>query len=553
MGVNNPGRGVDVAVGDTRYWNVSTFSVSEEVVSVDPSDEGGQVGQISVTVKDEPITKTFMDKRLQLVDGMLGVTVGDVRGASGNGHSAMLVADSRMAQLNVDRVTPPFKGNLGDMLRQWLALCGITTNIVVDGPVEYMQVCVPGNFGNVYQRIKQLATARNIEFALVSENIVFRMRRTRVAQMHRNSQVSWSQDGSQLAQSVEGYSYTTEWAEKIAYPPGGWNEDVQVFTVDAGQTLEVEVPIDASLISVRQPTCVAFVSKNHANSSVYSVTGQDGIPIQPGQWLNGGGEVRVEIGEDTRSLKLFITGSSEAEYAPYDIAVASGPSDLYSSLRIIGEGVHFKKELHTLPGHLDPDRAPEELGASVDVEFYESYDHLHHALLWSAGRYSFPRQTINVTSKGVHQKGVSGSAAYPTIGDLDAMHPGATIEDLHGELGPTIADWNTKLYALVQDNFENQAFGNVAGARVLLDDCWYRIRSATIAPGSVSYQAEWDNVIGDAFPGTETIAEWNARWDGKTIADFNAAPVWGVNSDGIPVTHLYPEVDLYPEEDLYPY
>ena len=184
-----------------------------------------------------------------------------------------------------------------------------------------------------------------------------------------------------------------------------------------------------------------------------------------------------------------------------------------------------EEETMTLPACLDPDLAPDEVGTTVENEFFQTKEQLYHALLWSAARFTSARQTINVTTKGVNRRGDSGSAVYPTIGDVDAMYPGATIDSIYQELGPTIADWNETLFATVRDDFENQAFGNVAGARVIEGDSWYRIRSATINAGSVQYTAEQDNTIEDVYYTGETIGEWNNRWAGKTIEDVNIAPL----------------------------
>jgi hypothetical protein len=205
--------------------------------------------------------------------------------------------------------------------------------------------------------------------------------------------------------------------------------------------------------------------------------------------------------------------------------MASGTSNTYSSLRIVGTGVFMEEETMTLPACLDPDLAPDEVGQTVENEFFQTKEQLYHALLWSAARFASARQTINVTTKGINRRGDSGSAVYPTIGDVDALYPSATIDSIYQELGPTIADWNAKLFETVRDDFENQAFGNVAGARVIEGDSWYRIRSATISAGSVQYTAEQDNTIEDVYYTGETIGEWNDRWAGKTIADVNIAPL----------------------------
>lgn len=524
-----PGTGIDIRFAGVPFGQVTTYSVVEDSTPVAPDDTTGGYGQMTVEGRQPDLPRYLRGQLVTLVDGAQGETAGIVRSMNGNGFKIQFQGDSYLAKTAVKRQAQPYTGTLGGALNGYLALCGINGGIVIDPALADRHVDLLGWNGVVYDQLKKLATALGFEMAFVSDNVVFRPLRGRVAVNYRDADISWGMDVTQFAQTVEGYSYSNEYrADALAYPVGGWNEDVTVYSVEAGQTQEIELPLEASLSSVQQPTCVEFVDRNYATSSVYAVAGNDGLPVKPAQWAAGGGKLEVEIGEDTRTLKVKITASTETQYAPYRIAVSAGTSDYYSSLRIVGTGVFYKKELHTLPAHIDKDEAPEELGATVDNEFISTPDDLHHALLWTAVRYSLPRLTINVTTKGINRRDDNGSYRYPTIGYLRDTYPGYTIQEMYDELGPTIGDWNDKLFEAVRGDFENQAFGNIAGARVLYDNCWYRIRSATTTPGQITYSAEWDNTIGDVYHTGETIGEWNDRWAGKTIGDVNEVPLLGL-------------------------
>ncbi|MDL5351105.1 hypothetical protein [Microbacterium sp. zg-YB36] len=527
------GTGVDVTIGGQPFWSTGAYSIVEDSTPVDPSDMTGGTGQISFTVRDKPGIKLLGGKALEFTDGAQGKTSGIVRGLNGTGLAATITADSRLALTAVTRKAAPFVGTLGGALRYYLGLCGITSGIVIDETLENVPVKLPGWDAVVYDKLKQLGPARGFEFTLASSNIVFRPFRGRIAENYRDAGVTWTLDESNLAQRVEGYVYNTTSGTKLAYPPGGWTPDVQNadgVTVDAGATVVLDLDLDASLSSVEQPVCVEFVDRTHEATSVYSVSGNDGIAIPPAQWAAGGGSVTVAIGEDTRSLKVTIKASTETEYAPYRIAVSAGTSDYYSSLRIRGTGVFYRRELHTLVACTDTDRAPQEVGVTIDNEAFETWDQLYHALLWASTRFGTPRQTITVRSKGINRRGDTGSYVYPTIGDLKAMYPGATIGSLKATPGfdGTIGEWNATLFASVANDFENQAFGNVGGARVRYEDSWYRIRTATLTQGSINYTAERDNTVADVYRTGETIGQWKARWAGKTIKDVNIAPLQGL-------------------------
>src|SRR5690606_21024222 len=141
--------------------------------------------------------------------------------------------------------------------------------------------------------------------------------------------------------------------------------------------------MDASLVSVDQPVCVLSVDRNYGASSVYTVSGNDGLIIPPAQWEADGGSLTVEINPDTKSLTVTVVGGRSEEYAPYSIAMASGTSDNYSSLRLIGTGVFQTEHTMTLPACQDADLAPDEVGKVVENEFFASQDQLYHALLHS--------------------------------------------------------------------------------------------------------------------------------------------------------------------------
>ena len=524
------GTGADIFVDDVPQWNASGYSVEEDSTPADPSDTTGGFGRITVPIPDRPEIKRWGGKILRLEDGAEGTTTGTIRGRSGNGLTAQLVADSRIGRLSVPRRAEPFNGTLGDALEYYFGLCGITSGIVIEPGIAARSVVLPGWEANVFEQIqKKMGAAFGFEMSLVSNNVVVRPLRERIAVNYRDASVDWAMDEQNLAQTVEGYFYNTAWrTNALAYPAGGWSGDVQVYQVDAGATVELDLAIDASLVSVQQPTCVSSVDRNHTSSSVYAVSGNDGLIIPPAQWEADGGSLTVEIGEDTRSLRVTIKGGRSEEYAPYSIAMASGTSDTYSSLRIVGTGAFLEEELMTLPACQDEDLAPDAIGVTVQNEFFQTRDQLYHALLRTAARFSGARQTINVTSRGINRAGDSGSYVYPTIGDLKELYPGATIADLKVALGPKISDWNAALFETVRDDFANQSFGNVAGARVRYEDSWYRIRNTTKSPASVRYSAERDNTVGDVYRTGETIAEWNARWAGQAIRDVNIAPLQGL-------------------------
>lgn len=506
---------------------------------VDPGDSTGGVGQFSFTIPQDAKSKQLRNKPVDLEDGSQGTTKGIARGLGGDGTNVSVTADSRLAALGVERKAKPFTGTLEGAFRYYLGLCGIKSGILIDTSIANIPVSLIGWSGDVWLQMKKLAVAYHAEISLVSDNVVLRPIRGRIAENYRDARVSWDVDSSSIAQSVEILYYNPEQKSlALAYPLGGWTDDVQVYQIDEGQTLAaIDIPLTpddgeeglgVSLTSVEQPVCVDTVLRTYSSSSVYSVSRDDGYPVKAAEWISGGGKITVAIGADTKSLVVTIKAAVGVDGGPFVIAMSAGPSDMYSSLRIVGTGVFFEKKKLTLDTAHNADEAPQEVGVTVDNEYIDSLDKAYDLGLWTSARWSGPMQTITVNTSGINRKGDTGSYRYPTFAEFNALYAGLTVGDFDAIwAGKTFEDFNDAMRAMVADDFANQAFGNVAGARVLDDDQWYRIRTATITPTGVSYTAEIDTTFDDfneVWAG-KTIDDFNKEWAGKTFADFATAPL----------------------------
>lgn len=526
-----PGLGIEVALSTgENLRNIASYTSVEDSTPLDPSDMTGGFGQINITSKVSPNSKRHMGSDITLTDGSLGVVKGTIRSVRTDLLSVDYQANARTAQLAVERSIQPFTGTLGACLTYLIGLCGISTNYVIDSALNSVNVNMPGGRENVYDRIKRMGAAYEFETAQVSGNIVFRRPRQRVSVNYRDASAVVSYDQSSLARSIVAYNYNNRTATDIVYPIQRDVAGSDIWQVNANETKVYTVEMDASLSSISQPTCVSSVAYDDMTASQYSVAASDETILSPPVWTQAGGSVVVKLLEDTTTIEVTIVGANLPDQSPFRIAMPLSGTDggYYSSLRIRGTGVFWKREKVTWDLGGSQDLAPDEIGATIDVPYMETADQLHHRMLLAAERYSSDTQVLTVSTRGINRLGESGSARYPTIGELNAMFPGATIAARTAALGPTIANWNAILFATVQTDFTNQAFGNVNGARVYYDNCWYRIRSATLRPNSLEYTAERHNVIGDVYRTGETIGQWNTRWTGYQIRDVNISPMRGI-------------------------
>lgn len=557
--------GIVFRIAEKVIKGLSSYSVEEESTPVDPSDTTGAAGRFSTSFMSPSVSrlavKRMRRKSSRLEDLGQGTTTGISRTPSESGGVYSISSDARTALFAVNRTAQPYSGTVSGYLVYLMGLVGITSGYVIDASFSSVPLVMPGWQGDVWLRIKQLLSANAGEVSLVSDNIVFRPIRGRVTFDKRDSAFDWSLDDSNLALAVDGYWYNhVQRNNYLAYPLGGWNEDVQVYQVDAGETITFDIPLQASLSSVQQPIAQDYVDRFFTSTSVYCVMGNDGLPVLAAQWNDGGGNVSVQIGEDTRSIVVTITGANIERLAPFRIAATAGPSDNYSSLRIVGSGVFFEPQLWHQPTAISKDYASQEIGATVENESISSLSQLLDRLIWTLARFGGNRQSISVRTNGINRAGDSGSYAYPTIAQFNAWATAAPrnwtkIQQFNAYYaGKTIKQFNDEWYATVKDAFVNQAFGNIAGARTRRDNVIFRIRHAVIGPDIISYEGEEDTTIRDfnAEWTGKKIADFNTLWPGMTIADFNVAPLLvpklAANPDAIyPSSTTWPGATTYPQ------
>ena len=427
----------------------------------------------------------------------------------------------------------------GSIFRYYLGLVGVVNGIIVDPAVDSVPVVFPGWDGNCWDQTKKMTAAQQVEVTLASNYIVLRPIRGRVAINYRDNDVSWAINDVNIAQQVEVFYYNSQQkTNSLVYPLGGWTDQTPVYAgLAAGSVTKVNIALipddvitlGASLTSVQQPVAVDSVDRDYDTSSVYAIVGNDGLPYLASEWAANGGKVEVAIGADTRSLDLTITASRETQYAPYQLAMASGTSDSYSSLRIVGSGVFFDRQKLVFDTGNSADVAPTVVGATVDSEFIQTRDQAYHVGLWAGARWTGPQQTITINTSGINRLGDNGNYRYPVVEEFNAEFAGMTVADFNAAwVGEVVANFNAHELALVSADFDNQAFGNVAGARVLHDGQWYRIRTVPgIGPASLTYTAERDTIVSDfntVYAGM-TVADFNTEHAGKTTGGWGLSPL----------------------------
>lgn len=507
---------VDVQIGTEWFYSLSDWSVEGTSTPLIAGDMTGGAGAMSFTLPEDANSRKLQGRACLLRDPEMGETSGNLRLAGGNYVNSTITGYSRIAMLNVKRTVDAYSGTLRGAILYYLGLCGVTTNIAIEESLATRSVRYIGWEGNVLDHIKDLCCAHSMELSLIGKTFAFRLAGKRWINTLSFADFTWEASEDQLAQNVEVTWFKTSTpANQLVFPAGGWNENVPVFQVAAGETSVYEVdlkpdPNDAdslgmSATSIDQPTCVEFVPRTFTGtSSLYSVTGKDGIAIKPAQWIAGGGKMSLELVEGGSKIRVTITGSQESQYGPFQIAAGAGTSDNYSSLRIYGNAMRYSRGSLRMSTGLDGDRASQETAPVVENPFLNSYEAAWRAASGMLSRHSSTTYSIQGTISEVITRRASATSYFG----------GATVED-----DPAL-----------------HAFGNLEGAMFLADGISFRIRSVTSTPDSTTFTAEQyttsamqsEATLLATGSSTMTASEWNAFYPaGLTADDYNASSLNG--------------------------
>lgn len=511
--------------------NVIEYSYSEESTPIIPGDSSGGVGSLSFAALDEESTSIlFYKDTVALHDSHNGSINGVVNAISASDGVASYSGVSNLYRLNVTRDVPHIDGTIGEIIEYIFVEAGIVTGYDIDEDIFDTPAICPNYTGDLWVLIKDLCSAYEFEITLVEDTIKVRKLRERTLNIFDVMSEGWSVGDVNPAQTVEVNYYNYEYFdETLIYPKGGWSTDVQVYQVDANETLQFEIDLDFYLDYVVQPQIQSTVGKFESENSVYCIAGNDGLPVTPTQWTSFGGSLNVEILENSRSIRVTVVGANLPDIAPFRIGVSSGPSDYYSSLRIIGGGISFDQKTLSQPTGLTAEETPNIVGITIDNKFISTKEQARDAAKRAAILYGMPKVNYNFSAPNIGDfLTAPGVIVYTRFFEYDEQIGDDDFTEVDDSIGTwSFEDFDENLPSSVVDGVVFQMFGNVNGARVKYRDSWYRVRGASITPISVDATAEWDNMFADVNTVNEekTFEDFNGTFDELTFTDFHLTPL----------------------------
>lgn len=516
--------------------DIENFSAEEDATPVHWADLGGGVGTLSFEVQnlDGHDGSILLNGQLfELFDPFAGTQRGYIEDLTVRDGALSVRASSAAVALVALRSAAAYGGTLGGALTYYLALCDVTTGFTIDPAIAALPVSLPSWNERVWDQLRKLGVIYRFEIATVAGTIVFRRLRQRTLEMRKSTEISTSVGMSNAVRSVECFYYSNVWkSEGQAYPdPNLPYGERTVISVQAGETLITNIPVNVWLTEVEQPVHGGNLMWDHQPTrSIYSVVDRDGQPVTAQQWKDMGGSVSFAIGEDGRSVDVTVVGGISSERGPYRLAASSRDRTYqYGSLFIMGRGTFFlKRSMNGLTGAGENANPTDEVFV-IDDPLISTPQQAAEVLTGATQRMAGMAQTITVNSTVVNRRGDTGVLIYPTFDDFAGASPSGQTFDgwATAYANKTFNQFDAAQADLVKDDFANQAFGGIAGARVLYGDAYYRVLSGTINPEGFSWTGEFDTLHSDfdAVWAGATFSQFESQWSGFSFEQFELSPL----------------------------
>jgi hypothetical protein len=522
---------------DGHKSDIISYSYSEASTPHMVGDDSGGVGDISVSVPDFRNDGIVLYKDdITLTDDVYGSITGRIDSLSSTNGIIDLIGRSRLSFLNIPGVVPPATTTIRGLFTSIFSAANLTDDVAFSPLVPETTITTPGYEGDLWVFLKQACSTYGIEVNLINNTIYVQPIRQREVNIESISNETYNLSDVDLAQSfnVAYYNYSEE-TNALAYPRGGWTPEITVYQVESGETLVVDIPVDGYLTSVDQPVAQDLVAKNYSGStSVYSASGNDGLPVTAEFWNDFGGSVTAELKQNNTVIELTIVGPDFPALSPYSLGVSDG-STSYSTLRIIGDGVFFERKLLKVNTGVTPSISARELGPEIDNPFVNTLEQAWDVGVKTRQMYALPRHTLDLSGREFVRKNYTqyeyfllddteyglldgeGVLAFVNLSESIALYK--SFEEYATDLpvGYTFTQFNTDLENATFEDFSNtvietvsQSFGAVSGSRVKYYDAYFRVRATEISQDGINITAEFDTLFSD----------FNDTFDTYTFEDF---------------------------------
>ena len=387
------------------------YQVQTGVPSLDSTDTTGTTGTWSATVlrrEQGSVIETYSHRWLSGKKSRLVTRHGELIGRIGDAslndwHTLYLTGSSELGSLNAYQVqAPPFSGSLTALISTYLGLIGDSAPaLTADPALDSVHVVVGAWEGELWLHLKMLCAAHRLQMAFnPAGGVHFAPIREQAGELPEITTVTDDSTNGSLAQSVEVIRYENrQITNELVYPPGGWQDGVEIITVGPGEYVEYTLDLgDTSITSFEEPKHITTVDRLMSGSSVFTIVNDQGLPVTKSQWEATGGRVMWRISDDHRAIIMGIKAPNRVLASDRGNLVKSytfgsrwqDGAPQYSTIRILGSGVASRPQTVRFGTGVAKQDTGTVVGATVDNPFITSMAQASEAGSLAATSYGGP-------------------------------------------------------------------------------------------------------------------------------------------------------------------
>lgn len=512
------------------------YSVQEEAMPLSPAQTSTGAMQITANKVFRPNTTKELRKPIVIEDDERGVVRGTVKTISIQDSQATLTADSDIMGLNKWATLQSFVGPLNEWLQRLMDAADFKMELSIDSSIRNLNVRAPGFRGNVWDRLRQLASLYKFDVSQVANTL--RVRPMRSVEAYRNWETtnSYTIDASNPVEQVRVYWYPAEWGwHRKLFLEGLDDLDSSVITVEADAVVQQTFTARASLISVNNPAPVNWDQRYWGGDGTigsYTITGNDGLPIPAKMWTDMGGQVTCRILDDPSQVEVTVVGCSANWLSPFTLSVSSGDGKMYNTLMITGSGFSWSKRQEVsmrtgAPHSATAEDNTQEFDSTLVTTESQAFDVALRMSAAAVGGVPSVQATARLINRPENRRGETIITIKRMTDILGQQTMQQLDQNAHGQTFQQVGDYLRSRTAL---DLENQSFGQAVGARMRRPEGYYRVATTTTGPDTIQYTLEADTTIGDLAAhhraaGISRISQLNREWYGLTFSDVSIRPL----------------------------
>lgn len=561
--------GIKVKI-DGRLTEVVSYSVAEMSTPISGTDTSGGTGSMEVTIPAQdafallpslgPLGKdprllmsSLFGKTVELMDSNRGRIIGKINSVTPryDGARVDLGCDLVLNNLNLFNVQlPPFIGSFREAIALYFRTAARNVPFRVNDDIAMRQVTVPAWGGEFWNGLKMLCQANDIEITAIAGVTIFRAIRQVEVGVWRATAMTHATTSAQMARSVNVRDNRLHAvANAQVWPTLETNQVDSIFTVNAGEIAEYHIDFDGTFHNIVQPMAYDKGGRYDFSVSGYTIINSEGKNISAAAWNGGGGNVAVVLDKDFAGARIiitaprrFVSGDAE-EVSAYSLAWSpSKDATKEGTLRLLGTGVRSDPRTLVMGTSTDPRLTDQESFATVDNPFVGTANMAYRITSRAAREATGYAHVLSGEVVAVDPIRGLKQSLYDSYADDRAralVRTGgegkysSVIADAvnHWERLPKYKEYGDEFLTSLEEGYEAQVFGNIVGARIWHAPSrrYYRVRSSTITPESITFEAQDDLTYGDIRRGwdSRSYAVMKAVYNGLTNGQVREAGVYG--------------------------